>query len=314
MFSQNKGMITGALVCIGVFAVVQWMFIQSNWAEADRKLQEADGVRVKWDKFYKPGDKLVPHPDAEKALNESNSKLQAHLDNLRKIEFGTLDSLRVFSVAAAGSNDPKNYLTASITQMKTRAKDSLNISVPVDLGINEKTAEDPVPLNLFRLAMVERLLTSCKESGVIAVSRITYETPKRIEQPETEEETAEDKEKDKDPRKHKKDERDEEKKPEKDPGELLVQFPMRVVVAAPERAFAQLLFEMQKPSDTTHGYFCLRGFSVWVRDSNTGLIEASMYVTALLNLKTAQKLGIPVKEPDDRHGPVQRDIDLNRGY
>jgi hypothetical protein len=308
MVSKNKKLILGALIALGIFGSVHWMVVKANWDEADALLKQADENRSRWDKFFKAGDKLVPRPEADKAINESNEKLRTQFDELKKIEFGTADSLHVFSVAAAGQGDPKNYLASSITQMRTKAKDTYNIGVPIELGIGEKAAEEPVPLNLFRLAMIDRFLVACRECSVPTVTRIRYDTATRIESPfdkPAEEETAA-------PKKGGK-EKEEEKPAPKDV-EALIQFPMRVVILAPERSFAQLLFRLQEPSDAQHGYFGIRGFHVWVRDAGSGMIEASLALNAVLNEKLVAKLGIPFKVPDEHRSPLNREMDLNRGY
>jgi hypothetical protein len=306
MVSKNKSLILGALVALGIFGSVHWMVVQANWDEADKLLVQANGERERWDKFFKPGDKLVPRPDADKAINESNEKLRTQFDELKKIEFGTADTLHIFSVAAAGQGDPKNYLVSSIKQMSAKAKDTLNIGVPVDMGLGEKAADDPVPLSLFRLAMIDRFLLACKECSVPTVTRVRYETATRIESPfdkPADEETATTKKGGK-----------EEEKPAAKEVDALVQFPMRVVVLAPERSFAQLLFRLQEPSTAQHSYFGIRGFHVWVRDAGSGMIEASLALNAVLNEKLVAKLGIPFKVPDEHRSPLNREMDLNRGY
>jgi len=63
----------------------------------------------------------------------------------------------------------------------------------------------------------------------------------------------------------------------------------------------------------THGYFALRGFHVYVRDANSGMVEASIALEALLSAKTVSKLRIKVEKSDERrHSPTQQEIDLNR--
>jgi hypothetical protein len=311
MIAQNKLLLTGAGACVAAFVCAHLFFIQSNWNESARQLDAAEQNKQKWDNFFKAksDEKLIAKPDAEKAIRESNKALQGKLDELKQIEFGTPDMLHSFSLAAAGNGDPKNYLQSLSTTTKQRAKDALAISVPLDLGIADKAAEEPVPLNLFRLAMVDRFLTACKEANVPAVTRLRYETPTKIQLQEPVVENVDDEE----DQPKKKGAKEEKSAPSGTEIEPLVKFPMRAVVTAPERAFSQLLFELQKPTDGTHGYFALRGFHVYVRDANSGMVEGAIAVEALLSSKTVNKLQIPVKEADERRRPAtQREIDLNR--
>ncbi|HYF49470.1 MAG TPA: hypothetical protein VEJ63_08695 [Planctomycetota bacterium] len=311
MIAQNKLLLAGAVASVAAFVCAHLFFIQSNWAESARQLDTAKQNKDKWDNYFKAksDEKLVSKPEAEKAIRDSNSALQRKLDELKQIEFGTPDSLHAFSLAAAGNGDPKNYLQSSITTTKQRAKESLSISVPLELGIGEKAAEEPVALNLFRLAMVDRFLTACKDANVPAITRLRYEAPVTIKLHDAPEEAVEDE----DDAPKKKGAEKEEKKANPYEIEPLVKFPMRAVITAPERAFSQLLFEVQKPTDAARGYFALRGFHVYVRDANSGMVEASIALEALLSTKTVNKLQIPVKEPDERRRPAsQREIDLNR--
>jgi hypothetical protein len=300
MFKQDKKLIFGVLVAVGIFAAVHVIWVQRNWAEAARLLEVTKEQKEKWDKYYKPGDGMIPKPQALKALNESNNRLQQQLETLKGIEFGNVNSLHAFSESAAGTGDKKSYLLAQITKIQTKGKDA-NIGIPDSLGFSEKNREEPVALNLLRLAMVDRLLMACKESNVALVAGIRYETPRFIAWPF---ETAEPDQ----PESKKKSGK--EPAPKTDGVQKLVQFPMRVTLSAPERALSQLLYELQRPTDDLRGYFCIRGFHVTVKSAESGRVDASIAVSALLNEKTVTEIGIQVKVQDDRRGP--RDYDLER--
>ena len=153
---QNKNLILGALAVLGIFLAVQFLVVQDNWAAAATKQTQAEAEREQWEKNFKSGEKLMPKPEAEAALAENKKQLLANLASLQKIEFGSKESLREYSENAAGTGDRKNYLATRRTTLLTRAKDSMHITAPSELGLGDKASEDPVALNLMRLAPVAR--------------------------------------------------------------------------------------------------------------------------------------------------------------
>jgi hypothetical protein len=308
MIAQNKNIFIGMAMCVVMFAMTHLFMIQPNWVLMKTHLSATDENRLKWEKLYKVDGKLLPLPEAEKAIKESNAVMLNKLDELKKIEFGTEESLRSYSIKAAGSaGDYKNYFDAEKTRLRLRAKDAV-VELPPELGIDATASDDPVPLNLFRLAMVDRLLVVCKDSGVNQVTRLSHGMPSRIASKEPVSESADD---ERDPKNGK---NKTEKAVTATEADVLVRFPMRVVLSAPERVFAQFLYDVQRPRDSTHGYFCIRGFHVYVRDANTGMVEASILFQGLLNQKTATKLGITLeKEVEGRRRPSeQKEVDLDR--
>lgn len=302
MFKQDKKLMLGVLVALGIFAAVHVVWVQHNWAQAAHLLDGARDQKEKWDKFYKSGDGMIPKPKALKALNESNNRLQQQLETLKGIEFGSTNSLHAFSETAAGTGDKKSYLLAQITKVQAKAKDA-SIGVPEGLGYSDKNREESVALNLLRLAMVDRLLSACRESNASLITGIRFETPRFIPWPfETAEEEP--------PPGRKKTEK-EPPAPKADGVAKLVQFPMRVTLSAPERALTQLLYELQRPTDDQNqrGYFCVRGFHVAVKSAESGRVEAAIAISALLNEKMVGDLGIQVKVQDERRGPREYDLD-----
>ena len=293
---QNKMLVLGTVAAAAVWLGVYWLLINDNWVKADAAKAEAEKRRGQWDAYFEPKNKLLPQPEADKALNDSNEKLRLQLEELKKIEFGTPETLHAFSEAAAGSGDHKNYLATLKTQLATKAKDN-GIAIPPDLGIVDKAAEDPVALNLLRLAIVDRFVLACKEAGVVRVRRLRHDPPLPVPGNEAKEAPADTKKG---------------AAPPAEPPDSLIQYPMRVVVQAPERFFAQFLYELQKPSDATHGYFCLRGFHVIVGDAASGTIEASVAFTAMLSQKTAGKLGVAPKTDEDRRSAPRPETDYSR--
>jgi len=205
---------------------------------------------------------------------------------------GSLDQLQKYTEAAAGTGDHNNYFTTLQKQMRDTAKNA-NITVPPDLGFSEKIlSDDPVALNLLRLAITDRLLTACKDAGVPQIVQMRFEPGRMIPWPFEEEAQADPKKK---PGKDSKDNAQ-----PKIPVDRLVQFPIRILISAPERNLSQFLFELQRPSDNTHGYFVIRGFHVSVRTAGSGRVESAVALAALLNEKTLSSMGISIKGPEDR--------------
>ena len=97
--------------------------------------------------------------------------------------------------------------------------------------------------------------------------------------------------------------------------ERLIQVPLIVRLRATERDFAQFLDELQlappRPSAVKGGpgsgaldlvpYLCLRGLQVVVKDSRSGVLEATVAVGALFPEKLLKEQGMVLKE-DERPG------------
>jgi hypothetical protein len=271
---------------------------------AESQLADAASQKEEWNKYFKSGTKMMPRPDAEKEVKESNNKLMRNIEELKRLEFGTPETLQQFTEAAAGTGDRSNYLITLRTQIANK-QNQLGIIVPSNLGIEDQAADDPVALNLMRLALVDRFMLACKEAAVPRITRIKHEQPKLVRaSDDDEEDTAADDSRGRS--------RDKEEAGEKVRPDRLVRFPMRVTVAAPERSFAQLLFELQKPAEKLRGYFCLQGFSLWVKDPNSGMVEATLEAAALLPSRYVEKSGIKLKTEKERRGPVRRDYNTDR--
>src|SRR5258706_14051273 len=131
---QNKLLLLGTLAVTGLFLAVHMLWVNENWAQASKKLDEADEARKGWEKNFQSGDKLLPKPDAEKALEENNRALKQNLNTLQQIEFGTKESLQPFSEAAAGAGDHKNFLLTKRTNTFNRAK-TYGIICSPELGL-----------------------------------------------------------------------------------------------------------------------------------------------------------------------------------
>ena len=303
-FKQNRDLFLGAAVVVVVWLGVYFFLVRANWDAADAGRKNSEDVRAAWEKYYKTGDGLLPKDQAERLLEGNKSDLNSNLQVLQKIEFGTVESLHAFTEAAVGQGDRKNYLDQKRITLLARVNDQLHMQAPPPLGIlGEKAAEDPVGVNLLRLAMVEAFVSGAQRSGVSQIVKIQHHAPRLVH--------ADDE--DADAPKEGDDPKPAGKRPAAAPAKAevrasrVVQFPMKIVIRAPENAVAKLLFELQRPTDTTRGYLCLRGFHVAVRDKDTssGLVEAAVAVSGLLSETLVRKLGIQLKEEEER-GPVRK--------
>ncbi len=304
---QNKFLLLGTVVLVAVFLGVHYGWVRDSWVEAAAKQDEAEKSRLEWEKNFKTADNVIPKLEAEKALDENNKSLKAGLATLQQIEFGTKETLQPYSEAAVGTGDKKNFLLTKQKMVFNDAK-GLNVLCTSDLGLTDKVSDDPVALNLLRLAVIKSFLIDCSKSKVQRMIKVQYFAPKLVPYPGEDSEEAETEKK---PAKGGKNDKDA-GPPER--SDRLVQFPVKVQVLGPEPAISKLLYEIQKPSEKSRGYLCPRGFHISVRQSGTGNIEAVVGFTALLNEKLVRDLGIQVKEDDGHHGGGPRKIDLDRGY
>jgi len=307
---QNKFLLLGTLAVAAVFLAVHFMWVQDNWAAAAAKLDEADKSRAEWEKNFKAGDNKIAKVDAEKALEENNRNLKTGFATLQQVEFGSKESLQPFSEGAAGAGDRKNFVMTKRTTVYNHAK-TLNVLCSSELGLTDKIAEEPVALNLLRIAIIDNFFGACNRSKVGRVTKIQYFAPKLMAFGD--ESAADDSETEKKPAKGK---NDKDAAPA-ERSDRLVQFPVKVQIMAGEPAINKLLYELQKPTDRAHGtsYLCLRGFHIAVRQAGSGTVEAVLGFTALLNEKTVRDLNIQVKEDDSRHGGGSGSgpkVDLNR--
>ena len=311
MFNENKGLFLGAAGCVIVWLAVYYMMVQQRWTEAADLQREAEAKQTEWKKNFQKG---IPKPDAEKQIADYNDTLKKSFDELKKIEFGTPEVLKAYSVAAAKSGDPKNYLDTLRKQTVIRAGDSPTLVLKSDRkdvgvidileGQSDKDSID-VPTELIRLAMVDRFMTVCKESSVPIIKRFQHRPISILPRPDEGKDDEKDTPKD----------NSKKKGVAEDAPDRLVQMPMTVVCAAPERVVGTLLYNLQKRSDNTHGYFCIRSFQVLVKDTSSGTVDIALTLCGLLNEKYVRselKIPLPQQAGDEERGPGSKEIDPSR--
>ena len=320
-FLQNKKLILGAAAALALWLVVVFGFVQSNWSGQAQKKKETEENREHWDVYFtaKPGDKMLPTPEAEEAIVDSNKKLEENLIQLRRIEFGAPETLKTYTEATAGTGDHKNYFVSLRKTLEDKSNTQYNLKVPTELDLVAK-ADDPVSLNLIRLAMLDRLLVSCRDANVQRVTKIKYDAPWAIPLPEAAAPAG-----GKDPKAEAKFDpkgggvggAKANAEPSGPAVARLVQFPIHITLIGAERTVAQLLFEVQKPTlDNAHGYFCLTSLRVEVNDTASGTVKATLGLSALLNETTVNTMQIKLKnENASDSGTRKPDRDTERdGY
>ena len=303
-FHENKTLIFGALAAVAIWLFIVFGLIRGNWAAQVQKQSETETNKSQWDAYYtsKPTEKMLPKPEAESAIADSNSKLQENLVQLKKIEFGTTQSLATYSEAAAGTGDKNNYFQSLRRTLGEKVEKTYNIKVPTELDLVARS-DDPVSLNLMRLAMLDRFFLSCRDANIQRVLKITYDPATAIPIPEMPADPKNPKDVSfthRDDAPPKKNSKTDAAPPPAAGFDKLVQFPIHVTVVGPERTVAQLLYEVQKPSvDNVHSYFCLNSVKVEINDTATGTVKATLGVSALLNEDTVNKLQIRLKTSDE---------------
>jgi hypothetical protein len=183
---------------------------------------------------------------------------------------------------------------------------------PQDLGFVSKVADDPVSINLIRLAMIDHFLNNCFDAALNSKARIlkiNYGNPSAIAQPESPADAKGDRAdasfNDDAPRSGKKGAAAPAEKPAA--SDRLIQFPLIISLELPEPAAGQLLNEVQKPTiDAMHSYLSLRGIRIIVHDNSaaSGLVETELIISALLSEETCTKMAIQWqrKDKEDRKG------------
>ncbi|MEI6231579.1 MAG: hypothetical protein WCT04_00900 [Planctomycetota bacterium] len=343
-FEKNKNLMiaTGAVALLWV--ILFYTLVAPSWEQAQAAQEAAQAKRKAWEastnaekerkeaKEDKRKNEFKIRKEAEADLTRASEVIDVKSKELRKIEFGTKDSLRSFSVASVGKNgDTKNLLNEKLKQTKDRANAIVRVKLEAEklsVRFGEDTTSDA--LNLLRLAMVDRFLTACKDvkdpstkdCKIEEIAGLDYYKPEIIQLPDaekTKEKTSDEEEvaETKKPKAKGKD-KDKEKDADKaDEIERLVAIPMKVLVRAPERFMAQLLYELGQPTsgrpdgEDRRGYFCVKGFHVSVSNASasTGekLLEMSVAVSALLRESEIKALGITLKS--DGRGSSRREVE-----
>ena len=341
-FEKNKNLLiaTGGVALLWV--ILYYVLVSPNWEAAQKNEESAQTKRKAWEasthaekerqeaKSDKRPAEFKIRSEAESDLNRASELIEIKSKESRKIEFGTRDTLRPFSINAVGkSGDTGNLLNEKLKQTKDRGSSIVKVKLEAEkLSTRFRDEGFSDALNLLRLAMVDRFLTACKEvkdpntkdCKIEEIAAVDYFNPQPVPLPDDEKNA---KEKDKNPDdeegaaetkkpKSKKKDGDADKPEEID---RLIQIPMKVLVRAPERYITQLLYELGQPTparqegEDRRGYFCVKGFHVAVSNSSSSagekLLEMSVAVSALLRESEVKGVGITWKS-DNR---VRRDAD-----
>jgi len=285
MFAKNKGIFTVAAALIGLWLALYFvLLVQPNWGQRETEVAAAQSNLDTWLKFYNSGKDKLPLPEASKRLAKQEEQLDAAQRSLRQIEF-TKD-FQTFTLAAAGKEDPNNYFDKKRNETRAEIKDRMGLKFIAgldDLGFRNKVLEEPVPLNLARLFVLQRFCGTARDAGVQELQSLVYPKHRIVPQPEGSDAAV----------------------------AKLYLVPLEVRFRATERQFAQLLYEVQRPSDAQRSYFALRGYTIGVKDAKSGMVDCWVALGALLTQKQAKDLKIEIVE-EERPGLAKPPVDASR--
>jgi len=130
-FEKNKNLLIATVGVSVLWLILYYVLIAPNWQVAHDNEETAQTKRKAWeestnaDEERKEAKKANRTNDfkvrkaAEADLNRASEQIEIKSKELRKIEFGTKESLRPFSVAAVGKNgDTHNLLNEKLKQIK----------------------------------------------------------------------------------------------------------------------------------------------------------------------------------------------------
>lgn len=317
-FEKNKNVFIGAALFALTWIILFYTLIKPKWTEAAEKRETAEQRRKDWETYMKNDaarkaadkateDKKIEYltrGEADKKLDDNRKKIEVKFADLKRIEFGTKDSLKAFSVFAAGKGgDTSNLLNEKVKQAILRANGILKAPITPEKISNEFSEVDDSN-NLLRVAMFEAFMSAARDAKVEQIVQVRHFAPAPILVPE-DKITDEDSDEPKSKPKKKGSDKDKDKEEEKPKVDRLIQFPMKVLLRVPERFSNQVLFELEKPTPEKQafdkdprGYFCIRGFHVTVRENMPNLIEMTIQVSALLRESEMKALKIQLKDPN----------------
>ena len=352
MLKQDKKLLAACLAAVGLWALLFGSVVYPQWTAREAEVKTAQEKLNRLAGLIEPTQGMAPKPDADRELQKEHAVLMEAINELRRIELGDLGR---FKLSAAGTTDPRTHfaqLRRGIVEGTTQGQGAVRLGDRIrdDLGFGELAANDPAPLNLVRLFAVSKFIDAAKDAGVQEIMAIEYPAPVALTRPDVppleskktvgladrllkakSAQDAEDVLRDfetlgaagapalQDVR-----------LPKDHPAlplvpktlarmelERLIQVPLVVRVRADERAFAQLLYELQpSPTDPRFQnggrparYFCVRGLHATVKDPRSTVLDATLQVGALFPDSQMKEQQVPIKEdtgPGLQRTPVDR--------
>lgn len=334
-FEKNRNFFIGAGGVALLWIILFYTLIKPSWVEAEENRTSAEAKRTEWTNYTqnesakkaaakfenKPNDpqrvEYLARKEADRKLDDNRKKIDVKFADLKKIEFGNRETLKAFSLAAAGKGgDASNLVNEKVKQAILRANGILKVPLTSE-KLTAEFGSAAESNNLLRVALFEAFLTACRDAKVEQIVQVRHFDPAPILVPEetkSEDEIAADEAKKKAKFRDNKS-KDEEKTAEVD---RLIQFPMKVQLRVTERYSNQVLFELEKPTPDAgklggdlRGYFCIRGFHIAVRENVPNLVEMTIQVSALLRESEVKAMSIRLKDPRGGSGGSKRlDDDL----
>lgn len=329
-FERNKKLLIGAGAVALLWVILYFVLVSPAKQDARDKQEQALKDKKSWEDYtdnakeHKSAkgrnNEWLARVTAERELKESSAQTEEKFKELGQIEFGTHETLKAFSTAAAGARgDVGEMLNRKIKEASARARIVLKNNSIHDNLFSQNFGEASEPLKLLRLAMIDRFLSVCKdvkdtatgECKISEIKQVDYSPPYAIPAPTEKKEEAD--ELDDEAVAAKKKKGKEKDTAKADTFDRLVQIPMKVLLRIPAENYTnQLLCELQKPTplqqsgEDQHGYFCVRGFHIAARDNAANAVELCVAVSALLRESEVAALGIKLGK-DEGAGKAKDD-------
>jgi hypothetical protein len=339
MFKQDKKLLAACVAAVGLWALLFASFVYPQWTAREEEVRTAQEKLDRLVSLTTRGPGTEAKPDADREVGKERAVLMEAINELKRIELGDLGR---YKLSAAGTTDPRTHfaqLRRAIVESATQGQGTVRLGdrIKEDLGFGELAANDPASLNLVRLFAVSKFMDATKDAGVQEITALEYPAPMTLTRPETP--ALESKKtsglgdrllKAKTAQEAEDVLRDFEalgagaaaalqdvKLPKDHPAlplvpkalakmelERLVQLPLVVRVRADERAFTQLLYELQpSPTDPRFQngaapgrYFCVRGFHASVKDPKSTMLDATIQLGALFPESQMREQQVPIKE------------------
>ncbi len=308
MNKKDQPYFIGAGIAVVAWLILYSVFVAGDWTKRDeyvknsndtikriaekQKVRDESKVDPKAKDEPKVKEDLKPLAVSVAVLDAEKQRQDVLMSQLKKIEFAQKLPAHQIQDVKAGE-DPKNYFDKKRREALEAAQGKgLKFGAGWDdLGFRASLNDDPTPLNLARLYILNQFLDIASGVHIGPIVSIHYPKPFLIPLPDDpniekaqvvqvvtgrRRGAAPDKDKEK------------EESVEAAPPPQLGQIPLVVRLKMEERKFTVLLQELQKPSTENHGFFSIRGFSAMLKDSNTGMVEVEIALGAVfseVNLK-----------------------------
>ena len=300
MNKKDQPYYIGAGIAVVLWLILYSVIVAGDWNTRDEQVKTSNETlkHIYEKQVSKDGTKNIS--DGLAVLAAEQQRQDVLMKQLEKIEFAQKLPAHQIQDVKAGE-DPKNYFDKKRREGLDAANGKgLKFSPGwEDLGFRATLNDDLPQLNLARLYVLNQFLDTASGVHVGQIVSIHYPKPFMIplpDDPNAEKEvvvqTPSGRRRTGQPEK----EKEKEESIEAAPPPLLGEIPLVVRLKIEERKIASLLQELQKPSSDNHGFFSLRGFSVMLKESNTGLVELELALGAVFSEVKLKEWKIDLQE------------------